>query len=224
MSRQIRPDTAFVGFEEEARVDGYHRIAGIDEAGRGPLAGPVVAACVLLPANASIPELRDSKRLTVRQRERVYDRICDIAITYGVGIVTADQIDKHDILWATKDAMQKSVEHFAQQPDLLLIDGTATLPMQIAQRTIVRGDALCASIAAASVLAKVTRDRLMIDYAKQYPAYGFERHKGYPTREHYDRLQRYGPCPIHRYSFRGVLPTSNHRGEGRHEPETAATR
>lgn len=212
MSRQVSPAVCFRAFEEEARGAGYRCVVGIDEAGRGPLAGPVVAASVLLPANASIQGLRDSKRLTARQREHVYERVRDVAITYGVGVVAADQIDRHNILWATKDAMRRSVEQLAQIPDLLLIDGTATLPVGIAQQPIVRGDAICASIAAASVIAKVTRDRLMIDYAKQYPAYGFERHKGYPTQEHYARLQRLGPCPIHRYSFRGVAFTSRQRG------------
>jgi ribonuclease HII len=212
MHHQASPAVCFRPFEEEARAAGYHCVVGIDEAGRGPLAGPVVAASVLLPANASIQGLRDSKRLTARQREQFYDRICDVAITYGVGIVAADQIDRHNILWATKDAMWRSVQQLAQKPDMLLIDGTATLQVRIAQQAIVRGDAICASIAAASVVAKVTRDRLMIDYAKQYPAYGFERHKGYPTQEHYARLQRLGPCPIHRYSFRGVTFTSSQRG------------
>lgn len=212
MRRQASSAAAFRPLEKEARVAGYRWVVGIDEAGRGPLAGPVVAASVLLPANVSIQGLRDSKRLMARQREQVYDRICDIAITYGVGIVAADQIDQHNILWATKDAMCISVEQLTRKPDMLLIDGTATLPVRIAQQPIVRGDAICASIAAASVIAKVTRDRLMVDYAKQYPAYGFERHKGYPTPEHYARLRRLGPCPIHRYSFRGVTHTSNPRG------------
>lgn len=211
MRRQAPPATAFRPLEDEARAAGYHWVVGIDEAGRGPLAGPVVAASVLLPATASIQGLRDSKRLTARQREQVYARICDLAITYGVGIVAADQIDQHNILWATKDAMRRSVERLTRKPDMLLIDGTATLPLRIAQQPIVRGDAICVSIAAASVIAKVTRDHLMIDYATQYPAYGFERHKGYPTREHYALLQRLGPCPIHRYSFRGVTFTSNRR-------------
>jgi len=214
MRRQVSTATYFRPFEEAARAAGYHRVAGIDEAGRGPLAGPVVAASVFLPAHASIAGLRDSKRLTARQREQVYERICRVAVAYGVGIVAADQIDQHNILWATKDAMRRSVEQLSQKPDMLLIDGPATLTLQvrIAQQFIVRGDAICASIAAASVIAKVTRDRLMIDYAKQYPAYGFERHKGYPTQEHYTRLRRHGPCPIHRYSFRGVTFTSKQRG------------
>lgn len=209
MSPQISA-AAFKPYEVQARASGYQWVVGIDEAGRGPLAGPVVAAAVLLPNNVSIQGLRDSKRLTARQRDHVYDRVRTIAITYGVGIIAADQIDKHNILWATKQAMQISVKHLGRKPDMLLIDGPITLPMEIAQQPIVRGDAICASIAAASIIAKVTRDRLMIDYAKKYPTYGFERHKGYPTQEHYDRLQRHGPCPIHRYSFRGV--TTNQRG------------
>ncbi len=204
MSDQASSSGLFLPFEKQARTAGHHWVVGIDEAGRGPLAGPVVAASVLFPEEVSIDGLRDSKGLTARQRDRLYDQIHQYVLTYGIGIVNADQIDKYNILWATKKAMRLSVEQLDRKPDMLLIDGTETLPVQIPQQAIVRGDAICASIAAASVLAKVTRDKLMIDYAKQYPEYGFERHKGYPTEEHYARLRSHGPCPIHRYSFRGV--------------------
>jgi ribonuclease HII len=145
----------------------------------------------------------------------VYTAIRQRAITYGIGIVSPQQIDQHNILWATKAAMLRAIQHLEQTPDMLLIDGTERLPSTTAQRPLVRGDALCASIAAASVLAKVTRDCLMLTYAQLYPAYGFEQHKGYPTRQHYARLRLYGPCAIHRRSFRGVVmaPPADARGQ-----------
>ena len=208
MARRPLLQQGFVPFEAEARTAGYRAVVGIDEAGRGPLAGPVVAAAVLLPRQYSIPDLRDSKCLSAPQREVAYAAICAQALAYGIGMVSHTQIDRHNILWATKEAMRRAVQHLGQEPDLLLIDGTARLLTALEQRTIVRGDALCASIAAASILAKVTRDRLMLAYARRYPEYGFERHKGYPTPEHYTRLRRYGPCAIHRRSFRGVVPPS----------------
>ena len=192
-------------FEQEARQEGYRTIAGIDEAGRGPLAGPVVAAAVCLPSAHDIPGLQDSKRLTERQREAVFRLILHEALTYGIGVVSHRLIDRHHILWAAKEAMLRAVRQLSSVPDLLLIDGPIALPAAIDQRPIVRGDASCASIAAASVIAKVTRDRMMVAYGKRYPAYGFARHKGYPTRDHYARLRAHGPCAIHRLSFRGVL-------------------
>ena len=192
-------------FEQEARQAGYRTIAGIDEAGRGPLAGPVVAAAVCLPSAHDVPGLQDSKRLTERQREAVYRLILRATLAYGVGVVSHRLIDRHHILWATKEAMLRAVRQLARVPDLLLIDGPITLSTAIDQRPIVRGDASCASIAAASVIAKVTRDRMMVAYGKRYPAYGFARHKGYPTRDHYARLRAHAPCAIHRLSFRGVL-------------------
>jgi ribonuclease HII len=145
----------------------------------------------------------------------VYTAIRQRAITYGIGIVSPQQIDQHNILWATKAAMLRAIQHLEQTPDMLLIDGTERLPSTTAQRPLIRGDALCASIAAASVLAKVTRDCLMLTYAQLYPAYGFEQHKGYPTRQHYARLRLYGPCAIHRRSFRGVVmaPPADARGQ-----------
>jgi ribonuclease HII len=150
--------------------------------------------------------VQDSKRLTASQRDLVYGEICHRALAYGIGVVSHDQIDRYNVLWATKQAMLQALRQLVYSPELLLIDGSESLPIAVPQRTIIGGDACCASIAAASVVAKVTRDRLMVAYAKHYPQYGFERHKGYPTREHYAHLQRYGPCAIHRRSFRGVLP------------------
>ena len=203
----------FLPLEGEARAAGCQWIAGLDEAGRGPLAGPVVAAALVLPADSYITGLQDSKRLTARQRDIVYSRIQQQALAYGVGIISHTQIDQHNILWATKEAMLCAMQQLYRVPDMLLIDGITALPTTIAQRLIIRGDACCASIAAASVLAKVTRDRLMLAYAQEYPAYGFDKHKGYPTAQHYARLGTYGPCAIHRLSFRGVLSQNpRHRG------------
>ena len=205
MGRQLAVSQAFGPFESEARTAGYRCIAGIDEAGRGPLAGPVVAAAVILAPDTPLQGLQDSKRLTAHQRNVVYTAIHQRALAYGIGVVSHDQIDRHNILWATKQAMMQALRQLSLEPDLLLIDGPEGLPLAVPQRPIIRGDAYCASIAAASVVAKVTRDRLMVAYAKHFPLYGFERHKGYPTPEHYAYLQNYGPCAIHRRSFRGVL-------------------
>jgi ribonuclease HII len=206
MVRRVTSHSAFLPIEREAQEAGYQWVAGLDEAGRGPLAGPVVAAAVILPAYSHIVGLQDSKRLTARQRDVVYACIQKQAVAYGIGMVSHTQIDQRNILWATQEAMLGAIQQLAGVPDMLLIDGITALPTTIAQRLIIRGDACCGSIAAASVLAKVTRDRLMIAYAQEYPAYGFEKHKGYPTPEHYARLRTYGPCAIHRQSFRGVVP------------------
>ncbi len=200
-----RTELPFQPFEAQAQAAGRQRVAGVDEAGRGPLAGPVVAAAVVLPCHDVIPGLRDSKQLTASQRERVYRHILREAISYGLGMVSHAYIDRHNILKATQEAMRQAVQQLESLPDLVLVDGTTTFPSSVRQRTLVRGDACCASIAAASVVAKVTRDRLMMAYAKRYSVYGFAAHKGYPTREHYRRLRAYGPCPIHRRSFRGVV-------------------
>lgn len=205
MAQRGASGASHLPFEHEARLAGYGTIAGIDEAGRGPLAGPVVAAAVCLPVAPDIPGLQDSKRLTERQREAVYHLLLRTALTYGIGVVSHRLIDRHHILWATKKAMLQAVRQLASVPDLLLIDGPIALPTAIDQRPIVRGDASCASIAAASVIAKVTRDQMMVAYGQRYPAYGFAQHKGYPTRDHYARLRVHGPCAIHRLSFRGVL-------------------
>jgi ribonuclease HII len=164
----------------------------------------VVAAAVILPEDGVFLHLRDSKQLTPRQRDRVYQQLLQQAVAYGLGIVSHVQIDRQHILWAAKEAMGQAVQQLTRQPDLLLIDGPEPISSPIPQWTLIQGDARCASIAAASVVAKVTRDRLMLAYAKRYPGYGFETHKGYPTAEHYRRLRLYGPCAIHRRSFRGV--------------------
>lgn len=213
MAHCLAPSQSFRPFESDARAAGYRYIAGIDEAGRGPLAGPVVAAAVILSSKVSLPGVQDSKRLTAPQRDLVYSEIRHRALAYGIGVVSHDQIDRYNVLWATKQAMMQALRQLVYSPELLLIDGSASLPIAVPQRTIIGGDACCVSIAAASVLAKVTRDRLMVAYAQYYPQYGFERHKGYPTREHYTHLQRYGPCAIHRRSFRGVLPSPTSSGE-----------
>jgi ribonuclease HII len=215
MTRRYATHHAFLPIEHEAQVAGCQWIAGLDEAGRGPLAGPVVAAAVVLPVDSYIPGLQDSKRLTARQRDVVYGRIQQQALAYGVGIISHTQIDQHNILWATKEAMLCAMQQLPRTPDMLLIDGITALPTTIVQRLIIGGDACCASIAAASVLAKVTRDRLMVAYAQEYPAYGFDKHKGYPTSEHYARLRIYGPCAIHRRSFRGVIPQAIHGRGGK---------
>jgi ribonuclease HII len=205
MVRRRTSPVSFEPFEAAAREAGYHTVAGIDEAGRGPLAGPVVAAAVILPVDLSIPGLQDSKQLTERQRQLVYGNIVRYATSCGVGMASHRFIDQYNILQATQQAMCRAVRHLACLPDMLLIDGTVSIPSRIAQQTLVRGDTRCASIAAASIVAKVIRDRLMVAYAKHYPHYGFERHKGYPTAAHYAQLRSHGPCAIHRRSFRGVL-------------------
>ena len=204
MARRDVPAAYHQPFEAEARLAGYRAMVGIDEAGRGPLAGPVVAAAVCLPAGYDIPGLEDSKQLTALQREAVYGEVVRQSLDCGVGVVSHRLIDKHDILWATRTAMLRAVRQLARVPDLLLIDGPISLASSIDQRPIVRGDYSCASIAAASVVAKVTRDRMMVHYDRLYPLYGFARHKGYPTRDHYARLRAHGPCVIHRLSYRGV--------------------
>ena len=201
----------FEPFERCAGASGYARVAGIDEAGRGPLAGPVVAAAVVLPGDVAIDGLQDSKRLTARQRDRVYAAVLSCALDYGIGMVSNTDIDRRNILQATREAMRRALSALQQRPDLALIDGNQKIDSGIPERTIVRGDARCASIAAASVVAKVTRDRLMMAYAVAFPGYGFEQHKGYPTRAHYDCLRILGPCAIHRLSFRGVAVHREYR-------------
>ena len=191
-------------FEREALGRGYHRLAGLDEAGRGPLAGPVVASAVLLPSGALLPGLRDSKKLTAAQREHFYGEISRLAEGIGIGTVGPEVIDAVNILEATRLAMKQAVSALPVPPDFLLIDALTLPDIGIAQRALVRGDDLSQSIAAASVIAKVTRDRLMVEYHRRFPQYNFRAHKGYGTAEHLQALERYGPCPIHRRSFRRV--------------------
>ena len=187
--------------EDEQYAQGYTTICGVDEAGRGPLAGPVYAAAVILPPHANIPGLNDSKKLSDKRRRELFPVICQQALAYGIGFATEQEIDELNILQATFLAMERAVQQLGFSADLLLIDGNRQKDFGIPAKTVVKGDSLSANIAAASVLAKVTRDDWMISMAEQYPAYGFEIHKGYGTRAHYAALEQYGPCPIHRMSF-----------------------
>lgn len=191
-------------FEVEARRRGYRRVAGVDEAGRGPLAGPVVAAAVILPARCRLTGINDSKQLSESKRERLYEVIVRRAIGMGVGIATEQEIDSLNILRATRTAMRRAIDALAVAPDCLLTDAVELPGLGIPLRAIIKGDALSLSIAAASIVAKVTRDRLMADYHRTYPQYNFLSHKGYGTEEHLQRLAEYGPCSIHRRTFAPV--------------------
>lgn len=183
----------------EIAEGGY--LAGVDEAGRGPLAGPVCAAAVILPRNTVISGLNDSKKLSEKKREELYDVICDEAVTFGIAFASVEEIEKLNILNATYLAMSRAIEQLEPAPALVLIDGNRSEGISVPSRCIVKGDARCADIAAASILAKVTRDRYMCDLAGKYPEYGFEKHKGYGTAAHYAALREHGPSPIHRMSF-----------------------
>ncbi len=187
--------------EDQQYADGVQTICGIDEAGRGPLAGPVCAAAVILPPHCQLPGLNDSKKLSDKRRRELFPIICDQALAYGIGFATEQEIDEINILQATFLAMERALAQLSIWPDLLLIDGNREKDFGIPAKTVVKGDSLSASIAAASILAKVSRDDFMIHQATQYPQYGFEIHKGYGTRAHYAALEQYGPCPIHRMSF-----------------------
>lgn len=176
-------------------------ICGVDEAGRGPLAGPVYAAAVILPQGLIIEGLNDSKKLTEKRREALYDEIIEKAVAYGIGCADEKEIDEINILQATFQAMRRAIAALSVRPDLALIDGNRDTDFGVPSKTIVKGDSLSANIAAASILAKVTRDRLMKEYAEKYPQYGFEVHKGYGTKRHYEALREYGPCEIHRMTF-----------------------
>lgn len=179
--------------------------AGVDEAGRGPLAGPVVAAAVVLPEDCTIQGLDDSKKLTHLRREKIFEEIKSNALSYAIGVVEPGEIDRINILQAALLAMEISVKKLITKPDYLLIDGNQKTSLLLRQETIVKGDSKSCSIAAASIIAKVTRDNIMKEYDLKYPQYNFKGHKGYPTKEHYEALREHGPCPIHRKSFRGVL-------------------
>ena len=176
-------------------------VAGADEVGRGPLAGPVTAAVVLLPKDCRIQGVKDSKKLSEKQRERLYPQILEQAIAYGIGWVWQDTIDAINILQATRRAFQLAFSALAKKPDILLVDAVQDLDIPIPQQAIIHGDALSHSIAAASILAKVERDRYMAQQAELYPAYGFEKNKGYGTAVHIAALEKHGPCPLHRRSF-----------------------
>jgi ribonuclease HII len=202
-------------FGEDAKTDlrvlenhlfcnGFKLIAGIDEAGRGALAGPVVSAAVIFPEPADIPGINDSKKLTAPKREKLFTEIHDKSLAVGVGVEKHSLIDEVNILRATLLSMQKAVINLSFQPDYLLIDGNCGIPVNIQQKSIIKGDSSSISIAAASIVAKVTRDRLMVEYDKVFPGYGFAVHKGYGCASHLAAIAKMGPCEIHRKTFRGV--------------------
>ena len=187
--------------EDENYAQGVEVICGVDEAGRGPLAGPVCAAAVILPPHLRIPGLNDSKKLSDKRRRELFPVICEQALAYGIAFATEQEIDEINILQATFLAMERALAQLTIRPDLVLIDGNRQKDFGLPVKTVVKGDSLSANIAAASVLAKVTRDDFMVRQAEQFPEYGFEIHKGYGTKAHYAALEQYGPCPIHRKTF-----------------------
>ena len=188
-------------YEREALADDFEIVCGVDEAGRGPLAGPVCAAAVILPRETVIEGLNDSKKLTDKKRRELYDVITQTAAAYGIAFASEQEIDEVNILQATFLAMERAMQKLAVRPQLALIDGNRARDFGLPVRTIVHADALSASVAAASILAKVTRDRLMEELDGEYPQYGFAVHKGYGTKRHYEALRAFGPCPIHRRTF-----------------------
>ena len=187
--------------ENEIYDSGMNILCGVDEAGRGPLAGPVCAAAVILPRGLEIPGLNDSKKLSEKRREALYDVIISSAAAYGIAFADVEEIERLNILHATFLAMNRAIAQLSVKPELALIDGNRNSDIEVPSRCIVKGDSRCADIAAASILAKVTRDRYMIKMAEQYPQYGFEQHKGYGTKQHYAALREHGASPIHRMSF-----------------------
>jgi ribonuclease HII len=187
--------------ESEQRTLGFAVIAGVDEVGVAPLAGPVIAAAVILPPDLLLAHLDDSKRLTPEQREALYPLVIERAEAWALGTATVEEIDRLNILQATRLAHRRAILNLPRRPELVLIDGRYSADVPLPQLVIIDGDATCASIAAASIVAKVTRDRLMVELARRYPEYGFDRHKGYGTRAHRDAIDRYGPTPLHRRSF-----------------------
>lgn len=187
-------------YEKEAQKQGFQYVAGIDEVGRGPLAGPVVAAAVILPENIFISGINDSKKLSSKKREQLYQEIKNEALAIGIGVVGADVIDEINIYQATKKAMNIAINQLSIFPDFLLIDAMK-IDTPITQRSLIKGDSLSVSIASASIIAKVYRDRLMMEYSKKYPEYQFEKNAGYGTREHIQAIRKFGPTPIHRKTF-----------------------
>lgn len=188
-------------FEKRAYCDGYQWVAGVDEAGRGPLAGPVVAAAVIFPAGYQNSQINDSKKLTARKRDELYKTIWEDAVAVGVGVAEADVIDRINILQASLQAMREAVLDLSKIPDFIFVDGLYTLNIDAPQKALVKGDALSISIAAASIIAKVSRDRIMEMYHRQFPRYNFQKNKGYGTAEHRRILKEIGMCKIHRRSF-----------------------
>ena len=187
---------------------GFKQVAGVDEAGRGPLAGPVVAAAVIFPADCDYPQARDSKQIPAQRREELYDQIMERAMAVGVGVADHEEIDRVNIYNASLAAMYRAVEDLDVKPDVVIVDGPMVLRLDVPQRAVPGGDAKCLSVAAASIVAKVTRDRMMKEFDSQYPGYGFARHKGYGTEDHMRALKELGPCPIHRRSFEVVALAS----------------
>ena len=196
-------------YEKQKYAEGYTAVCGCDEAGRGPLCGPVVAAAVILPQDAVIEGLDDSKKLTEKKREKLFDIIKDTAIAYAIAEATPEEIDEINILNASMLAMRRAVEMLPIKADFALIDGNCSRGFMIPTETVVKGDSKSYSIAAASILAKVTRDRGCIELDEKYPVYGIKKHKGYPTKEHMDAVRKYGPSPIHRKTFLKFLNDEN---------------
>mgnify|MGYP003373670043 CR=1 FL=1 len=180
---------------------GLTYLCGVDEAGRGPLAGPVCAAACILPRGLELEGLNDSKKLTEKRREKLFEQITAQAVSYGIAFAEVEEIEELNILGATYLAMNRAIEKLSVKPELALIDGNRNAGITVPSRTVIHGDGLCADIAAASILAKVTRDRYMVELAAQYPQYGFDRHKGYGTQAHYAAIREFGPTPVHRPSF-----------------------
>ncbi len=191
-------------YERRLHADGLLPVAGVDEAGRGPLAGPVVAGAVILPAYLDHSPFKDSKKLTAKGREKVFALLEELQVPMAFGICSAQEIDEINILQASLLAMKRAVQRLSQVPAFLLVDGKFTVHMDVPQEALIKGESKSASIAAASVVAKVTRDRLMLDYDDKYPLYNFRQHKGYPTKAHKAFIAEHGPCPIHRLTFKGV--------------------
>lgn len=188
-------------FEKEALAKGYKSVCGVDEAGRGPLAGPVCAAAVILPEGVIIDGVNDSKKLSEKKRESLFDVIREQALSYSIAYATVDEIEEINILNATMLAMRRAIDGLEIKADYAMIDGNKIPPLDIDAECIVKGDAKSMSIACASILAKVSRDRLLYKYAEEYPMYGFDKHKGYGTKVHREAILKYGPCPYHRKSF-----------------------
>lgn len=188
-------------YENLAYENGFEYVCGVDEAGRGPLAGPVCAAAVILPKGMIIDGVNDSKKLTEKKREALFDVICSSAIAYSIAFADVDEIENVNILRATMNTMKRAVEGLKIKADFAYIDGNSMPPLDINGECIIKGDAKSMSVACASILAKVSRDRLMLKYADEYPQYGFEKHKGYGTKVHTEAIKEFGPCPIHRPSF-----------------------
>ncbi|MDD6611154.1 MAG: ribonuclease HII [Clostridiales bacterium] len=201
MAKSKEPVLLTMDKEIEIRAKGFTAVCGIDEAGRGPLAGPVVAAAVILPEGIQLPGVNDSKKITEKKREILFDFVKEHALAYGIGEASETEIDEINILQATFLAMRRAVEALQLPADYALVDGNRIQGLPIPAETVIGGDGKVLSIAAASILAKVTRDRYMRDMAAQYPEYGFEKHKGYGTKAHYAAIEQYGICPLHRKTF-----------------------